>query len=266
MYSVPSDAQYLLVNMCGGQGHGYVYSGWSNIFWSWNGVGGLGGYVSALIPVTELVNVNQLYVYVGGYGNDGSTFNGAGWSWHGQIGGGGTDIRTMFGGIDGRANVTSRIVVAGGGGAGDPSWLGGPGGNGGGLVGGTGGTQNGNANCPGGSQEGPGAFDSRCNGAGLWQGGSCEKGGGGGYYGGGGCPGTGGGGSSYINRNYTTMANVQGDPRCSSSGVVQIVAVQSHENSGICAPCPKGWTTASTNATKCGNLLHFPIYLSICLS
>jgi len=263
VYSIPSDAQYLLVDLCGGEGYGQLNH-------QFNAVGGLGGYVSALIPTAELKDVKSLFIYVGGWGSTGTTFNGAGQSGYGFMGGGGTDIRTMSGGTDGSANVTSRIVVAGGGGAAHVAWAGGPGGNGGGLVGGKG-SATGASNCPGGSQEGPGADGSdgwaNCYGAGLWQGGSCTnaKGGGGGYYGGAGCPGPGGGGSSYINPNYTILANIQGDPRCSHSGVVHIAAVQRYENSGICASCPAGLTTISTDATECGKLLYISMYLSISL-
>ena len=80
--------------------------------------GGLGGWVQASLSVTA---GQMLYIYVGGDGSTG--FNGGGYGDYGYYeGGGATDIRTISG------NLTSRLIVAGGGGGfGD----GNPGGNGG---------------------------------------------------------------------------------------------------------------------------------------
>ena len=71
-------------------------------------IGGRGGWVQALLQVS----VGQtLYIYVGT-----TVFNGGGSrdSELGGSGGGATDIRTISG------DLTSRIIVAGGGGG--PSW------------------------------------------------------------------------------------------------------------------------------------------------
>ena len=82
--------------------------------------GGLGGWVQASLSVTA---GQKLYIYVGGDGSTGNSFNGGGaGSERGGGGGGATDIRTISG------NLTSRHIVAGGGGSHDYYY---PGGNGG---------------------------------------------------------------------------------------------------------------------------------------
>ena len=70
-------------------------------------IGGLGGWVQALLPVSA---GQTLYIYVGTV-----DFNGGGGAIWGGRGGGATDIRTIS------SNLTSRIIVAGGGGG--SSWL-----------------------------------------------------------------------------------------------------------------------------------------------
>ena len=53
----------------------------------------------------------MLYIYVGGGGYAGNSFNGGGSGYFDYCGGGGaTDVRTISG------NLTSRLIVAGGGG------------------------------------------------------------------------------------------------------------------------------------------------------
>ena len=191
--------------------------------------GGGGGQVTGtLLEVPEV-----LYIFVGGAGKTGNSapggFNGGGVAGSGSdmegSGGGATDIRT---GLD----LSSRIVVAGGGGA-RGAGLGSGGGSGGGLValdgrtaqgfGGTGGSQE--AGGVGGAPNGSGS-------AGLQgflgvggTGGSSSLfgggGGGGGYFGGGGggsdtdscCTdaGGGGGGSSYTDANLVSnVVHTQG--------------------------------------------------------
>ena len=95
-FNVPSWATTIFISACGaqgGEGEG----------------GGRGGYVFAKITIPFKTSV--LFVNVGGSAN--GTFNGAG-----NRGGGATDIRTRSGGPNGLSNLESRIVVAGGGGAG----------------------------------------------------------------------------------------------------------------------------------------------------
>ena len=90
----------MFVNATGAHGgfNGYDYEKW-----------GLGGWVQASLSVTA---GQKLYIYVGGDGSTGNSFNGGGHA--GKVerfgGGGATDIRTVFG------NLTSRLIVAGGGG------------------------------------------------------------------------------------------------------------------------------------------------------
>jgi hypothetical protein len=184
--------------------------------------GGGGGQVTgSLLEIPEV-----LYVFVGGAGKTGNSapggFNGGGVSGSGSdmegSGGGATDIRT---GID----LSSRVVVAGGGGA-RGAGLGSGGGSGGGLVALAGRTAQGFGGA-GGTQEagGVGGAANGSGGAGLQgslgvggTGGSSSLfgggGGGGGYFGGGGggsdtdscCTdaGGGGGGSSFANANLVS--------------------------------------------------------------
>ncbi len=178
--------------------------------------GGAGGKVTgSLVTIPD-----TLYIYVGGAGNFGPEaaggFNGGGMAAAGPelpgSGGGATDIRTS-------TDISSRIVVAGGGGA-RGAGLGSGGGAGGGLVGAGGRTAQGGGGS-GGSQL-SGGIGGLPNGSGsagqagsLGTGGAGGSstllgggGGGGGYFGGGGggsdsdicCSGAGGGGggSSYV--------------------------------------------------------------------
>ena len=206
-YEVPLQVKQILVDACGAQG---------------GGSGGLGGRIQSLVNVTPSA---LLYVYVGG---SGQTFNGGALPWNlnccWNIGGGGTDIRTRSGGSDGSKNLTSRIVVAGGGGA--NSAFGGVGGAGGGLIGGTGASSRDQVGGTGGTQlvGGTGFYNSGADG-GLGLGGRGDyTGGGGGYYGGGGAYcGGGGGGSSFSSG--VILSNVQGDSRCSGDGKLIITPI-----------------------------------------
>ena len=187
----------------------------------------LGGYSSAQIIITE---PKQIFIYVGGKGEITNTatpkggYNGGGNGYNGTShlydsgfgggGGGGTDIRFLD------TNITSRVIIAGGGGG--QGWhnsLPRYGGDGGGETGEDGecsslsdsGGKKG-TNISGGAggthsyyKSNPGTFG---------QGGAaigvafCGGGGGGGYYGGGGAYETGGGGGSgYISPvlSYRTM-------------------------------------------------------------
>jgi hypothetical protein len=201
-FSVPPSVNQLTIVVAGAQG------GTS----SYGGVGGLGGSVTATIPVTPFTSLG---VYVGGEGSigGGAGFNGGGNSSgnSGTSGGDASDVRQGGGTYD------SRVVVAGGGGA-STTGNGGAGGypTGGdgcsvGYAAATGGTQSqGGAGGLGDNQAGP----TETGGTGqLGQGGFASVGdegpngggGGGGYYGGGGGggggfdqpAGCGGGGSSY---------------------------------------------------------------------
>ena len=214
--------------MCAGQGG------------SW---GGLGGYVQATISALPLSTLN---IYVGGWGQQ---FNGGGSSGSrtqpGMGGGGASDVRTG-------SDLESRLVIAGGGGAGgncDPVCYGGAGG---GFIGGKGqydaeyppnveptgfgGTQATGGRCgipiPGGSKE-------AASGA-LGQGGASQGGGagGGGYYGGGSSWGAGGGGSSSNTLGTVMNVNTQGDPRCRGNGVVYLTPQKTTEmpTGGLVAP------------------------------
>ena len=71
--------------------------------------GGRGGWVQASLSVTA---GQKLYIYVGGDGSTGNSFNGGGLASNAERygGGGASDIRTISG------NLTSRLIVAGGGG------------------------------------------------------------------------------------------------------------------------------------------------------
>lgn len=238
VYLVPKGTHFLKVDACGAMGSGV------------SPVGGLGGFISALFPVIE---GSLLYVYVGGFGQDGG-YNGGGRGDFGLTasGGGGTDIRTTFGGESGGSNLTetTRLVVAGGGGA---SLKGSRGGAGGGFTGGqgspvgsdhryngNGGNQirggqswydgdwqnyNGMAWCPssvamnGDLWSGGSCFNNRLNLGGNGAGGDATgAGGGGGFYGGSAGSFSGGGGSSTCTAiGCIILENVQGDLRCSGN-------------------------------------------------
>ena len=82
------------------------------------GTGGRGGYVSGLIRFTE---PQQLFVYVGGQGVAGPSYNGGGSSQGG--GGGASDVRLTGGEWSDFESLMSRIIVAGGGGGTDGYFL-----------------------------------------------------------------------------------------------------------------------------------------------
>ena len=97
-YVVPLGITQIQIEACGGKGGDD----------SGLGLGGYGGFVNTIVTV---IPQQQLYVYVGGSGQNGG-YNGGGKT---SGGGGGTDIRTADGSSDGSSNVESRIAVAGGG-------------------------------------------------------------------------------------------------------------------------------------------------------
>ena len=177
--------------------------------------GGLGGLTEGEISV---VAGQTLYLYVGGKGGTSGTGGWNGGGAGGQYGGGGggaTDIRTTIG------NFASRLIVAGGGGAGNTGCPdAGAGGNGGGLTGAQGTSLIGNIGGGGGTQVSGGAVGttpaqpgSFGNGGGVF--GGNISGGGGGWYGGGGAfRAGGGGGSSYLGnaQNASTTAGVNDGP------------------------------------------------------
>ena len=163
------------------------------------GNGGLGGYSSGQI---DIIVETKVYIYVGGAGSYGvgGWNGGGGTSTGGSYGGGGaTDIRE-------NSNLSTRIIVAGGGGGMGHSS--GYGGAGGGLIGGTGSGSGSYGEAYGGTQTSGGATSSNrgsfysTNGS-FGQGGigfgNSGGGGGGGWYGGGGAThGGGAGGSGYV--------------------------------------------------------------------
>ena len=193
-----------------------------------------GAYTSGIISLNKN---EELFVYVGEQGNKGRyvTFNGGGAGgssdrgdgWHGNSGGGATDVRLVGGNWDNQTSLASRIMVAAGSGGGTAQQYE-SGGNhsiAGWLVGGDGGYYDGHSYS---DQNGKGATQLAGGAAGnniynstgdvypgtFGIGGSAYNdssqvgagGGGGGYYGGGAGGGTlslgngqgGGGGSSYI--------------------------------------------------------------------
>jgi len=193
--------------------------------------GGFGEVVVATLPVTSGTSLD---VEVGGAGN--SIFGGYnGGATGAGIGGGASDIRTTA------ADLTTRLIVAGGGGANSGSVGAGeaPGGNAGfstGSLGGTSGTgatggSGGGQNCSpcaaggtGGGNSGGGNGGNGALGIGGSGGGAAEGGGGGGgYYGGGGGGfysnlnnetetsgyGGGGGGSSFVEATATGVSSSQ---------------------------------------------------------
>lgn len=223
---------FFSVSACGAQGDSY---------------GGRGGYIEATIMVAPGAT---LYVYVGGWGK---TFNGGGYGGKaGRLsinGGGGTDVRLENGGPTGSTNLESRLVVAGGGGAGGNCRPSCPGGAGGGFTG-----QKGQFPNPGGRNQVPngrggGQADGGSAGSGLGSGkeagmGAFGKGGsragggagGGGWYGGGAGFVCGGGGSSWSKG--VISANIQGDARCRGNGALFITPLDIKEMPPSLEPTP----------------------------
>ena len=184
--------------------------------------GGEGGEVDAVMPAA---GGQVLWVYVGGNvsvsgGVPTGGFNGGGNAFTGP-GGGASDVRTRFN------DVTSRLIVApGGGGAGDAGPVGGggavSGGNGGGPNPGIGATISGPGAGGSGLDVTPGSLG--VGGTGSFASGATGGGGGGGYYGGGGGGNSsgGGGGSSYIDGScYAVQIFV--NPMNSGTGVVTLI-------------------------------------------
>ena len=184
---------------------------------SWNGLGGLGGYVKGETvkgSASYLKSDQTLFIYVGGAGRGFNTSNGpwaGGWNGGGTAyggasgGGGASDIRLKVASANTNVwngELNSRVIVAGGGGGSNDATNGGYGG----LTGGTGGGGSAN-NANGGTQTAGGTAYGKfgyCDYPGTSH--NDGGGGGGGWYGGGRATGNGvagGGGSSYIS-GYTT--------------------------------------------------------------
>lgn len=234
-WTVPGGVAEILVDACGAQGGGY------SLTYGSSGYGGNGGYIQTTVPVTSLTS---LFIFVGGQ----SGFNGGGASsqsctgsdCYAGPGGGATDIRTG-------APMSTRIVVAGGGGGVGYSCRGS--GAGGGLIGG------GSWQSTGGSQTAGGTSSITGGDGSLGLGGSATQasynsytpGGGAGYYGGGaGCPAT--GGSSYSSGQI--LVNNQGDSRCTSDGALSIRISKCVSATTGC--CNAGFFTGPSNAcTAC---------------
>jgi hypothetical protein len=163
------------------------------------GDGGAGGETRATLNVVP----GQMFeIVVGGQGGtDGSGgFNGGGIGNLGGGGGGGSDIRAGACAATLSCDLSARVVVAGGGGAGHAGgYAGGAGGGltggvGGGPYGGGGGTQTSGGTAP--ADASPGSFGAGGD-SGTYH--FVGAGGGGGWYGGGGgAVGGGGGGSGFI--------------------------------------------------------------------
>lgn len=205
-FTVPAGVSTLEVKVFGAQGGSTTYS-----------QGGLGGYVSAKIPVTsgQILNLfvgEQPTAYLGGWNGGGQVSSSGTYS---RGGGGASDIRV--GGIA----LSNRVIVAGaGGGAGYYSSNTYTGGAGGGLTAGNGTGSNfgsGGSQTSGGSSSHV-AGSLGIGGTGYLYGTSyVGGGGGGGYYGGGGgysnccySASGGGGGSSYTIPTATNVIHTQG--------------------------------------------------------
>ena len=179
-FTAPTSASYTLA-VWGAQGSGSTY-------------GGPGGYSYGNIHLTK---DEEIYIYVGGQG---LSFNGggAGYSMEGH-GGGATDIRTNSDG-NWKDDLTSRVIVAGGGGGAYLTNGSHVGGYGGGTVGGSA-TWSVDGVATGGSQSAGGLGGGSLGTGGSYSSSAYAGGGGGGYYGGGTSNGgntAGSGGSGYI--------------------------------------------------------------------
>ena len=197
-FTVPPCVSTISVDISGAQGA---------IGPTYNSVGGLGGRLTAVYPVTS---GQVFYIYVGGQNYNGG---GAG-ATYGGVGGGATDIRT------GGTALSNRVLVAGGGGGGGYNCGGtvNPGGAGGGTLGVTGyqcSSQTSYVGTGGSQTAGGTSLGSLGTSGSLGFGGSGSAtyggGGGGGYYGGGGASyGGGGGGSSYADATASVVVHTQG--------------------------------------------------------
>eukprot|EP01034_Spumella_vulgaris_P022257 gene22258-28370_t len=193
----------------------YGASAQNSVKGAWNSYGGKGAKVVSSFVVSPF---DVFYVICGS--QTGFNGGGSGYAYESKPGGGATDIRTNA------SDITTRIVVAGGGG-GSAGWCGADGGDGGfnGTAGmpevNTGYCTGGSFPATGGTQSSGGRPGDQGGTAGtLGQGGSGLNdgtGGGGGYYGGGGAYYAGGGGGSSHsadpNAVYTTGANIGNGPR-----------------------------------------------------
>ncbi len=205
---------------------------------------GKGGYAKGTLTVAYL---QPLYIYVGEGGQVPTsvspntwTFNGGGTGYPANNdycgnGGGASDIRTIGGTWDNITGLSSRIIVAGGGGAGRNN----PGGDGGGETGG-----NGSGGPTGGTQSSGGTNSSYASGltaatlgkAMTWNGSSLSQslliGGGGGYYGGGSGYSTGSGGSGYIGgvTNASMRSGATNNPSGNNNGYIRITTIATFDN------------------------------------
>jgi hypothetical protein len=229
---------------------------------------GRGGYAAGSITITT---TQTFYIYVGGVGTYSTvspvpsntwTFNGGGWSYPANNasyghGGGATDMRTIGGNWDDVNSLDSRIIVAGGGGAGrNSSYIGG---HGGGLTGGTGtyfspdqtGGPTGGTQTAGGTNTPWTGFTMATKGKAMtYNGGTLSAsffaGGGGGYYGGASGRVAGGGGSSYIGGvtgGTTVMYGQSGfvaNPVTNGNGFLRITG------QSACSPGPRVATATVT--------------------
>lgn len=191
-----------------------------------NAGAGLGGSVSATLPVTAGTTLNIFVGGQGGAGNFGSSgaggFNGGGAGGTGALAGGGggaSDVRR------GGVALSDRVVVAGGGGGAGAAAAAIVGGGGGGLTGQTGGPSASATGGAGGNQAAGGAGGTGfaagaagalgVGGAGAAGGIGSGGGGGAGLFGGGGggagaAGGGGGGGSSFTDPTATAVVHQQG--------------------------------------------------------
>ncbi len=209
---------------------------------------GKGGYSKGTLTIPHL---QTFYIYVGEGGQVPTsvaantwTFNGGGTghpvnNYYCGNGGGASDIRTVGGSWDNAASLSSRIIVAGGGGAGrDATCIGG---NGGGTAGGAGtsfnpdqtGGPTGGTQSAGGTNSGyASALTAATLGKAMtWNGSRLPVdilvGGGGGYYGGGSGRVAGGGGSGYIGgvTNGTMTTGATDNPSGNNNGYIRITSI-----------------------------------------
>lgn len=261
-WTVPTGVTSINVILAGAKGA--AGSGTTN-----NGTAGLGGKISAAIPVTP---GQTIYIYVGGSPSCTSCggWNGGGISATSNAGGGGgaSDIRI------GGTTLSNRVIVAAGGGGGGcycHCCGSGNGGNGGGLTGsaanypfgstyssyyGLGGTQ---------TSGGQGGGASLTDGS-LGQGGSGSIsgcGGGGGYYGGGGgaLDMGGGGGSSYAYSSATNTVHTPGNN--SSNGYITISYAETCASSRVSKTITVNSITVpsvpTSNSPQCASVTINPL-------
>jgi hypothetical protein len=286
MFAVPAQVHSVHVDAVGGGGGSSLSDP------SGTEAGGSGARMSADVPVTPSTN---LYIEVGGDGEDGAGDHGVAGGWNGggagtfqfgAGGGGASDVRTSPSGP--AASLGTRLLVAAGGGGaayGGPGGTsgssggtadsscgqpGGPGGGGGASSGGSGGSPVGGP--PGSGEDGTFGVGGDGGGNDVSSGTIGGGGGGGGYYGGGGggaavngtCAGGGGGGSSFLAPGVTFAtpgADVSSRPSITISYVIlvkpQVTTVPASDIATHGATLNGVITPETVGAQDSGALCHF---------